>query len=112
VPPSYIDLGHCAALAARSTQDAEVTRTATALQASIKTAVLAERHAPKNPGASGIAIYFPNSQPYSSPAAGPQSYTVVAQRFASQSLWDSFLAFHVNDLDGKATESFAQVTVK
>ena len=94
VAPSYIDLGHFASLAARNAQDAEVTRTANALLASIKTAVLAERHGPKKPGATGIAIYFPNSQLYSSPVAGPQSYTVVAQRFAGQSLWDSFLAFH------------------
>ena len=57
-------------------------------------AVLAEKHGPKKPGATGVAIYFPNSQLYSSPVAGPQSYTAIAQRFAGQSLWDDFLAFH------------------
>ena len=37
---------------------------------------------------------FPNSQLYGSPVAGPPSYTAVAQRFAADSLWDDFLAFH------------------
>jgi hypothetical protein len=57
-------------------------------------AIIAEKHGPKKPGASGISIYFPNSQLYSTPVAGAQSYTAVARRFAGESLWDDFLAFH------------------
>jgi hypothetical protein len=41
-----------------------------------------------------MSIYFPNSQLYASSAAGPESYTGIAGRFASESLWDDFLAFH------------------
>jgi hypothetical protein len=94
VPPSYIDLGHFAAWISRSANNADVTRTATAVQDAIKSAVLAEKHGPKKPGSSGIAIYFPNSQLYRNAVAGPQSYTAIAQRFASQSTWPNFLAFH------------------
>ena len=47
-------------------------------------AVLAEKHGPKKPGATGISIYFPISQLYRSPVAGPQSYTAVAKRFAER----------------------------
>ena len=56
--------------------------------------VLAEKHGPNKPGASGVAIYFPNSQLYAAPVAGPQSYTAVANRFAKDSQWDEFLAYH------------------
>ena len=56
--------------------------------------MLAEKHGPGRPGASGISIYFPNSQLYGSPVAGPASYTAIARRFADSSLWDDFLAFH------------------
>src|SRR5690606_5358735 len=41
-----------------------------------------------------IAIYFPNSQLYRAPAAGPASYNVIAGRFANVSLWDDYLAYH------------------
>jgi hypothetical protein len=93
-PPSYIDLGHFAALVARSTQDAEVTRTANALLSALKSAVLAEKHGPKKPGATGISIYFPNSQLFKTAEAGLSSYAPIAQRFTAESVWDNFLAFH------------------
>ena len=41
-------------------------------------AVIAEKHGPGKPGATGISIYFPNSQLYSNAAAGPASYTVAS----------------------------------
>ncbi len=56
--------------------------------------MIAEKHGPDKPGSTGISIYFPSSQLYGSPAAGAQSYTVAAERFATDSLWDEFLAFH------------------
>ncbi len=46
------------------------------------------------PGATGVSIYFPNSQLYQSAMTGPRSYTPVAQRFAQNSSWDDFLAYH------------------
>ena len=94
VPPSFIDLGHFAALAARTTNSPDVTQAAIGVLNALKTAVLAEKHGPKKPGSTGISIYFPNSQLFKSPVAGPQSYNIVAQRFASESLWPGFLTFH------------------
>jgi hypothetical protein len=94
VPASYIDLGSFAMLAARNSGKRSIADASDRLVAAIAQAVVAERHGPRLPGASGISIYFPNSKLYSLPAAGPESYTVAAQRFASESLWDDFLAFH------------------
>jgi hypothetical protein len=62
--------------------------------ASLDRAVIAERHGSKKPGATGLSIYFPNSQLYRSPLTGPESYTAIASRFAAESLWDDFLAYH------------------
>ena len=60
----------------------------------MQSAVLAEKHGPNKSGANGISIYFPISQLYQSPVAGPESYTAVANRFAQDSLWDDFLAYY------------------
>ncbi len=97
VPPAYIDLGHFAALLAENTSNAQVKQAAQQLFSSLKDSVIAERHGSQKQGSTGLAIYFPNSTLYSSPIAGPQSYTVIANRFASESLWDDFLAFHYMD---------------
>jgi hypothetical protein len=94
VPPSYIDLGHFAALVARNAQNAGVSKAANDVISALKGAVIAEKHGPKKPGSTGMAIYFPNSQLYQSPMAGPPSYNVIAGRFAGESLWPSFLAYH------------------
>jgi hypothetical protein len=93
VPPSYVDLGNLAQLSKQFTKDADVARAADAVIGSVRSAVLAEKHGPKKPGATGISIYFPISQLYESPVAGPQSYTAVARRFAEDSSWDDFLAY-------------------
>jgi hypothetical protein len=94
VPASYIDLGNFAELVAKMSGKRNVAEAAASLQAALKQAVLAEKHGPSVSGATGISIYFPNSQLYNIPAAGPESYTKIANRFASESLWDDFLAFH------------------
>jgi len=94
VPSAYIDLGNFAELLARSSGNRDVTAAAARLQAAVKQAVVAEKHGARVPGATGVSIYFPNSQLYASPAAGSESYTGIAARFASESLWDDFLAFH------------------
>lgn len=94
VPSPYIDLGSFLQLVKQNSSDNKVLQAASNLQAAIQQAVLAEKHGPKKPGSTGIAIYFPNSDLYNAPVAGPQSYTVIANRFAEQSLWDDFLAFH------------------
>ncbi len=97
VPPAYIDLGHFTLLLANNTSDQRVKQSAEQLVSKLQSAVIAERHGTGKKGSTGLAIYFPNSTLYSSPLAGPQSYTVIANRFASKSLWDDFLAYHYMD---------------
>ncbi|MBN1874825.1 MAG: hypothetical protein JXA33_11395 [Anaerolineae bacterium] len=94
VPPAYIDLGNFAELVARSSSKSEVTSAAARLQTALRQVVVAEKHGTRVAGATGVSIYFPNSQLYASSAAGPESYTGIADRFASESLWDDFLSFH------------------
>jgi hypothetical protein len=93
VPPSYIDLGHFTALVAKALGDDTVTQSARNLLESLQKLVITEKSGPAKPGASGVSIYFPTSDLYASPQAGPRSYNVAAQRFVEQSLWDEFLAF-------------------
>jgi hypothetical protein len=94
VPPSYLDLGNFASLVKRESNDGAVAQAADRVLASLDDAVIAEKHGRKKPGASGVSVYFPNSQLYRSRYAGPESYTTVAHRFAQESLWDDFLAYH------------------
>ena len=97
VPPAYIDLGHFAVLLANNTSNPGVKQAATQLVTDLQQTVIAERHGSGKQGSNGLAIYFPNSTLYSSPLTGPQSYTNIASRFAAESLWDDFLAFHYMD---------------
>jgi hypothetical protein len=97
VQPSYIDLGNFVLLMQANTSDASTKQAAGAVIASLQKMVLAEKHGASRKGSTGLAVYFPNSTLYSSPIAGPQSYTAIASRFASASLWDDFLAFHYLD---------------
>jgi hypothetical protein len=94
VPPSYIDLGNFAQLLKSTSGSSNVAQAADRLLSSLNGAVIAEKHGPKKPGATGVSIYFPNSQLYRSPVAGAESYTAVTHRFAEASLWDDFLAYH------------------
>jgi hypothetical protein len=93
-PASYLDLGNFVQLLKQEVRWQEVDQAADNLLAVLRNAVIAEKHGPSKPGASGISIYFPNSDLYRSPYTGPQSYTAIADSFADQSLWDDFLAFH------------------
>jgi hypothetical protein len=81
----------------RDSNEAVLRKAAADLNAALGRAVVAEKHGAGVPGSSGVAIYFPNSALYSSAITGPQSYTGVADRFATESLWDDFLAFHYYD---------------
>lgn len=94
VPPSYIDLGNFADILARAGGPASVTNAANDVLSALQRAVIAEKHGARVAGATGVSIYFPNSQLYSSPAAGPASYTGIAERFAIDSLWDDYLVYH------------------
>jgi hypothetical protein len=94
VPPSYIDLAHFAALLVRESGDQQLRAVVQDMFGTFENAVVANKRGAKKPGATGLSIYFPNSQLYSSPITGPQSYVPVSERFASVSLWDDFLNFH------------------
>lgn len=97
VPPSFIDMGHFAAMVVKQTNDNRIRSAATDLLKSLQNALVAERHGNSKPGSTGVAIYFPNSTLYRSPYTGMQSYTAIADRFARTSLWDDFLVYHYND---------------
>jgi len=94
VPPSYLDLGNLAGLLRDNSTNADVDQAANQVLAALNQAVIAEKHGRGKPGATGVSIYFPNSQLYQNAMTGPRSYTPVAQRFAQNSSWDDFLAYH------------------
>ncbi len=106
-PAPYIDLGHFAQLIAREGRSQNAGQAAQAVIDNLDQFIIAERHGSGKPGSTGVSIYFPNSTIYSSPVAGPQSYTGVADRFAQTSLWDDFLAYHYNDMPIRASEANA-----
>jgi len=97
VPPSFIDLGHFVQLVARETRNNDVKNAAGNLLNQLGAAVVAEKHGSGKSGSTGMTVYFPNSTLYRSPMSGPQSYTAIADRFSSKSLWDDFLAFHYSN---------------
>ena len=94
---SYIDLGNFVQLVSREMNSDQVTQAVEGLLATLNQFVVAEKHGSGKPGSMGVAIYFPNSTMYRSPYTGPQSYNLIASRFAENSLWDDFLAFHYSD---------------
>ena len=94
VPPSFIDLGHFVQLIYRDNRDANVRSAAEGVIGALNEVIVAEKHGSGKPGSTGIAIYFPNSQLYSSSTTGMASYTVIADSFSKYSLWDDFLAYH------------------
>ena len=106
VPPSYVDLGNLLRLIEQKAGSSEITGLANNVLTAISQTVVAEKHGPQEPGATGIAIYFPNSQLYQSPLTGAESYTSIAARFAKGSLWDDFLAYHY------AGQSFAETDTR
>ena len=109
VPSSYIDLGNFVQILKQQSNDPQVQQISGQVLANIKQAVIAEKHGSSRNGATGVAIYFPNSSLYRSAYSGPQSYTVIADRFAQNSLWDDFLAYHYNDRSFESTTREAVV---
>ena len=97
VPPSYIDLGNFVQILRQESSDSNIQQLSSQVLTDIKQAVISEKHGSSRNGATGVAIYFPNSSLYRSEYSGPQSYTVIAKEFANESLWDDFLAYHYNN---------------
>jgi hypothetical protein len=108
VPPAYIDLGSFVQILKQQSSDPSLQQLSDQVLANIRQAVIAEKHGSTKNGATGVAIYFPNSSLYRSAYSGPQSYTLVANRFTQNSLWDDFLAFHYN---GRSFDSAARAAV-
>lgn len=109
VPASYIDLGHFVQLFKKAGASGALGQAGDAVLAALDRAVIGETHGPKLPGATGISIYFPVSQLYNTAEAGPRSYTVIADRFANNSLWDDYLAFHYTGRDFEPDTNLAAV---
>ena len=114
VPASYIDLGNFVALLQKESSDSGVDMAAQEVLNAISQAVVAEKHGPKKPGATGISIYFPNAQLYKNATVGAKTYAQIAERFARQSLWDDLLGYHysgrsfkLSDAEAVAVESSA-----
>jgi len=103
VPPSFIDLGHFVQLIYKNSNDSNVRTAARNVIDELNRVIVAEKHGPAKPGSTGIAIYFPNSQLYSTPTTGMASYTTIADSFSRYSLWDDFLAYHYAGRQFQAT---------
>jgi len=92
--PSYLDLANFVQLLQQHTRAPAVKKAGDAVLAALERAVVAETHGRNKPGSHGISIYFPDSKLYFSRIAGAQSYGLTADRFARNTLWDDFLAYH------------------
>jgi len=90
----YLDLAHFAELSANESGNAAVTDAFGALADQFGAMIIANRRGDARPAANGVSIYFPESSIYDLEVAGPASYTTVARRFAEDTRWDDFLAFH------------------
>ncbi len=103
-PSSYIDLGNFAGLLKQASRSPQVSQAVDGVLAALGDSIVSSRRGNNRPGATGVSIYFPNSQLFKNAATGLQSYNVVAGRFVQDSLWDEYLAFHYT---GRAFEAAA-----
>lgn len=94
-PPSFLDLGHFVELLAANLDDPAVQSAVSKVQAALARAVVAEIHGEGRPGATGLSIYFPNSQEYEAAFGSEKlNYPLSAGRFATAALWDDYLTYH------------------
>lgn len=101
-PSPYIDLGSFLGNVTAQSNDPALKKAADAVWVAMGNAVIAERHGEGRPGSTGIAIYFP--VPAMHAIQDNWGYSQVAARFAEESQWDEFLAFH----SGGAPQSFSR----
>ncbi|MCB0164930.1 MAG: hypothetical protein KDI79_11930, partial [Anaerolineae bacterium] len=95
-PSPYIDLFNFVQLVVQFSDDADVAAAAEEVAAALTQAIIAEKHGPERPGATGVTIHFPTNELHS--IADDVGYTTVAARFAEESQWDEFLAaFHTGE---------------
>ncbi len=102
-PSPYIDLGSFLSNVTAQNSDANLNDAANDVMSAIDQAVVAERHGEGRPGSTGIAIFFPVPAMYN--IADNWGYSQVAARFAAESLWDEFLAYHSS---GGISQSFSR----
>jgi clostripain len=110
-PAPYIDLGNFVKLLQKDSTSEAVGTASQAVQAAIKKAVIAEKHGPSQKGSNGISIYFPNSKLFEAAGSDYKTYTDTVKRFAGESLWDDFLAFHYYGLEIKPNNKPAEDSV-
>jgi hypothetical protein len=101
VSPSFVDVGNFAKLVAEFAGSDDLNAAVKALQAASKKLILAEKHGPARPGATGLTIFFPVPDLLIGVGAPESeiSYTGYVSRFAGASLWDDFLVFHYTNRD-------------
>lgn len=112
VKPSYLDLGNFVQILKREVRNSDVQAAADQVLEALNRTVVAEKHGQSKPGSHGVSIYFPTSRLYASSAAGARSYAATADRFARESLWDDFLAYHYTGRRFKAKPSSMQPPVE
>lgn len=111
IPSPYIDLGNFAKLLEKNSTSENVGKASQQLQTAIKKAVIAEKHGPSQKGSNGISIYFPTSKLFQADGADYGTYIKTASRFAGESQWDDFLAFHYYGMEIKPNNKPAENAV-
>lgn len=91
----YIDLRNFANILADSNpNNTAISDASSSLNTAIDELIIENKYGPSRPGASGVAIHFPNSSIYESSIAGATVYNQINYRFTEEQRWDDFLAFH------------------
>ena len=94
IPDSFIDLGSFIELVVEESGDSDVAAAAQAVLEALNNVVIGEKHGEQRSGSTGLSFYFPNSELYGMTTDEEfVSYTSIADRFATASLWDDFLAY-------------------
>jgi hypothetical protein len=95
IPPSYIDLGHFAALLIDAFPNSAIESAGFNLQNALQDAIVAEKHGPDRPGATGFSIYFPDADLFGQTSTPDWLfYNEIVGRFAAASLWDDYLSYY------------------
>ena len=94
IPDSFIDLGSFIELVVEESGDSDVADAAQTVLDLLNQVVIGEKHGEQRSGSTGLSFYFPNSELYGMTTDEEfVSYTSIADRFATASLWDDFLAY-------------------
>jgi hypothetical protein len=96
--PHFMDLGHFGSMLLENfPSNASIQQSVGEVQSALQRVVIAEKHGPQRPGATGLSIYFPNSELFQAttgPDVGYRDYAGAVARFSRASLWDDFLRYY------------------